>query len=164
MKKQVKKTNPGRGIYYLDHYLNDVYDWTYISKANLKVGMVCQIEYRAEYRTNRKPSLYLIIAIYNGLVHTIDLDYVKPSTFKKFSNLSNKRTEIIKLKNTDFFYFPFTVLGEDLYRNFVNEILDEQAYRRLKPAKLRSLRLCAMKTMKQIASDKINEEIKEENK
>jgi len=148
-----KRTEIGRGKYYLDHYMRDVYDWTYITKSNAKVGMVCQIEYRADYRRNRKPSLYLIIAFHAGLIHTIDLDYVNPNTFKKFSLLSENRTDSLKLKGTDFFYFPFTVFGEKLYANFVNEILDEQAYRRLKPTKIRSLRLCAMKTMKEKFKD-----------
>lgn len=166
-KAKLKEKAKKRGQYYLEHYTKDVKARVDISKTELKTGMVCSIDYRADYRVNKKTSLYLVIsANHDGLVHVIDLDYVSPRTFKKFKLLANNTVDSFKKGNWEIYYFPFKYTGQELYQHFVNDILDEQAYRRLQPVKIRMLRVCIMLSMEDVANKKktkIKENIIEEN-
>lgn len=143
---EAKKVEIPRGEYYPLYY-KTVIDFFPISKTSLKVGMICKLNYKAKYRDGKKTSLYLIISMYDGNIHAIDLDYVEPSKLKLLLNLCvNKKAEILQFSKSKGYIFPFKTRGEELYKQIVSYVGDG-AYRVLKPFKLYSIVLCNLSVL-----------------
>jgi len=118
------------------------------SKAQLKPGMVVAIDYRATYRVAKKMSLYIVVdPNYEGFLHVVDLDYIKPSEFISYLKYSIEKTPIItKIGKWDIPMFNFRAKGDALYRQLTAGIT-EDCYRKLSVTKIRYLRVCIMSNL-----------------
>jgi hypothetical protein len=161
-----KKVIP-RGQYFASHY-SEVSHAIPISKNEIINGMVCKIDYRADYRVFKKTSLYLIISpSYEGKIHAIDLDYVTPLEFKRVIKLcKDKSTAQYKKGAWVSYIFPFISSERSLYDQITSIFQNEYCYRKLKPSKVRDMKLCIMKNMEKLhklAPTEVKEDDKKED-
>jgi hypothetical protein len=158
-----------RGSYYPSHFKN-VVNFFPITKSSLRVGMVCKLNYKAKYREGKKTSLYLIISLYEGYIHAIDLDYIEPSKLKLLLNLcENKKAETLSFSKSVAYRFPFKSSGVELYQQIIS-YFGEGSYRVLKPSKLFSISVCNLQLLveslktKEVKKDTIKKELDKDKK